>query len=177
MLAAWAVAEELNRRLYDTLQQTAINAFGSVRQRWPRTCWIWRPRSSVRSGPAGGTCRAELADVGPARGRVCGPAGVPSGGVSGDGTRQRGDPWRRGSMANPELSRHVTLVTQPRYRGHRQAPARSARWLCSLIEIRPARALMTEATMATFQNTLTIQRPVDNVFAFSTSRTSRPGTT
>jgi CRP/FNR family cyclic AMP-dependent transcriptional regulator len=30
---AWAVAEELNRRLYDTLQQAAINAFGSVRQR------------------------------------------------------------------------------------------------------------------------------------------------
>ena len=30
---AWAVAEELNRWLYDTLQQTAINAFGSVRQR------------------------------------------------------------------------------------------------------------------------------------------------
>ena len=30
---AWAVAEELNRRLHDTLQQTAINAFGSVRQR------------------------------------------------------------------------------------------------------------------------------------------------
>jgi CRP/FNR family transcriptional regulator, cyclic AMP receptor protein len=30
---AWGVAEELNRRLYDTLQQTAINAFGSVRQR------------------------------------------------------------------------------------------------------------------------------------------------
>jgi len=30
---AWAVAEELNRRLYDTLQQTAINAFGLVRQR------------------------------------------------------------------------------------------------------------------------------------------------
>jgi len=29
----WALAEELNRRLYDTLQQTAINAFGSVRQR------------------------------------------------------------------------------------------------------------------------------------------------
>jgi len=31
--AAWAVAEELNRRLYDTLQQTAINTFGSVKQR------------------------------------------------------------------------------------------------------------------------------------------------
>lgn len=30
---AWAVAEELNRRLYDTLQQAAINTFGSVRQR------------------------------------------------------------------------------------------------------------------------------------------------
>jgi CRP/FNR family transcriptional regulator len=30
---AWAIAEELNRRLYDILQQTAINAFGSVKQR------------------------------------------------------------------------------------------------------------------------------------------------
>lgn len=30
---AWALAEELNRRLYETLRQTAINAFGSVRQR------------------------------------------------------------------------------------------------------------------------------------------------
>jgi len=30
---AWALAEELNRRLYDTLQQTAVNAFGSVKQR------------------------------------------------------------------------------------------------------------------------------------------------
>jgi CRP/FNR family cyclic AMP-dependent transcriptional regulator len=30
---SWAIAEELNRRLYDTLQQTAVNAFGSVRQR------------------------------------------------------------------------------------------------------------------------------------------------
>ncbi|HEY7049918.1 MAG TPA: Crp/Fnr family transcriptional regulator [Jatrophihabitantaceae bacterium] len=30
---AWALAEDLNRRLYDTLEQTAINAFGSVRQR------------------------------------------------------------------------------------------------------------------------------------------------
>jgi CRP/FNR family transcriptional regulator, cyclic AMP receptor protein len=29
----WAIAEELNRRLYDTLEQIAINAFGSVRQR------------------------------------------------------------------------------------------------------------------------------------------------
>jgi CRP/FNR family transcriptional regulator len=30
---AWALAEELNRRLYEALQQAAINAFGSVRQR------------------------------------------------------------------------------------------------------------------------------------------------
>jgi len=30
---SWALAEELNHRLYDTLQQTAINAFGTVRQR------------------------------------------------------------------------------------------------------------------------------------------------
>lgn len=30
---AWALAEELNRRLYENLHQTAVNAFGSVRQR------------------------------------------------------------------------------------------------------------------------------------------------
>jgi CRP/FNR family transcriptional regulator len=30
---SWAIAEELNRRLYDTLEQTAVNAFGSVHQR------------------------------------------------------------------------------------------------------------------------------------------------
>lgn len=30
---SWAIAEELTRRLYDRLQQTAINAFGSVKQR------------------------------------------------------------------------------------------------------------------------------------------------
>jgi CRP/FNR family transcriptional regulator, cyclic AMP receptor protein len=30
---AWAIAEELNRRLYESLQQTAINAFGTVPQR------------------------------------------------------------------------------------------------------------------------------------------------
>src|SRR5215813_13270687 len=30
---SWAIAEELNRRLYGVLQQTAVNAFGSVRQR------------------------------------------------------------------------------------------------------------------------------------------------
>jgi CRP/FNR family transcriptional regulator, cyclic AMP receptor protein len=30
---AWALAEELHRQLYDNLQQTAINTFGSVKQR------------------------------------------------------------------------------------------------------------------------------------------------
>ena len=30
---SWAIAEELNRRLYGVLDQTAVNAFGSVRQR------------------------------------------------------------------------------------------------------------------------------------------------
>lgn len=30
---SWAIAEELNRRLYGVLEQTAANAFGSVRQR------------------------------------------------------------------------------------------------------------------------------------------------
>jgi CRP/FNR family transcriptional regulator, cyclic AMP receptor protein len=30
---SWAIAQELNRRLYDTLEQTAVNAFGSVKQR------------------------------------------------------------------------------------------------------------------------------------------------
>jgi CRP/FNR family cyclic AMP-dependent transcriptional regulator len=29
----WAIAEELNRRLYEVPEQTAVNAFGSVRQR------------------------------------------------------------------------------------------------------------------------------------------------
>ena len=30
---SWAIAEELNRRLYDALEQTAVSAFGSVHQR------------------------------------------------------------------------------------------------------------------------------------------------
>jgi CRP/FNR family transcriptional regulator len=30
---SWAIAEELNRRLYGVLEQTAVNAFGTVRQR------------------------------------------------------------------------------------------------------------------------------------------------
>jgi len=30
---SWVIAEELNRRLYEVLEQTAVNAFGSVRRR------------------------------------------------------------------------------------------------------------------------------------------------
>jgi CRP/FNR family cyclic AMP-dependent transcriptional regulator len=30
---SWAIAEELNRRLYEVLEQTAVNTFGSVRER------------------------------------------------------------------------------------------------------------------------------------------------
>jgi len=30
---SWAIAEELSRRLFEVLEQTAVNAFGSVRQR------------------------------------------------------------------------------------------------------------------------------------------------
>jgi CRP/FNR family transcriptional regulator, cyclic AMP receptor protein len=30
---AWAMAEEMGRRLYDSLEQAAVNAFGSVRER------------------------------------------------------------------------------------------------------------------------------------------------
>ena len=30
---SWAIAEELNRRLYEVLEQAAVNTFGSVRQR------------------------------------------------------------------------------------------------------------------------------------------------
>jgi CRP/FNR family cyclic AMP-dependent transcriptional regulator len=32
-LVSWAIAEELNRRLFQVLEQTAVSAFGSVRQR------------------------------------------------------------------------------------------------------------------------------------------------
>ena len=32
-VVSWALAEELNRRLFQALEQTAVNAFGSVRQR------------------------------------------------------------------------------------------------------------------------------------------------
>jgi CRP-like cAMP-binding protein len=45
---AWAVAEELNRRLYDTLRRPRSTPLVRCGSGWPRTCWTWRPRSSVR---------------------------------------------------------------------------------------------------------------------------------
>ena len=61
---AWALAEELNRRLYDTLQQTAINAFGTVRQ---RVAAHLLDIASARQRPGGQlvarTSQQELADA------------------------------------------------------------------------------------------------------------------
>ena len=45
---SWAIAGELNRRLYDTLEQAAVNAFGSVRQRVAGHLSILPPPSSTR---------------------------------------------------------------------------------------------------------------------------------
>jgi CRP/FNR family transcriptional regulator len=60
----WAVAEELNRRLYETLEQTAINAFGSVRQ---RVAAHLLDLASAQQHPAGRlvahTSQQELADA------------------------------------------------------------------------------------------------------------------
>ena len=55
---AWAVAEELNRRLYDTLQQTAVNRSARCGSGWQRTCWIWRRRNSARMAGWWRRCRS-----------------------------------------------------------------------------------------------------------------------
>jgi CRP/FNR family transcriptional regulator, cyclic AMP receptor protein len=47
---AWALAEELNRRLYENLQQTAVHAFGSVRQ---RVAMHVLDLASAQQGPGG----------------------------------------------------------------------------------------------------------------------------
>src|SRR5262245_53507012 len=61
---AWGVAEELNRRLYETLQQTAVNAFGSVKQ---RIAAHLLDLASAQQGPRGGlvarVSQQELADA------------------------------------------------------------------------------------------------------------------
>jgi len=61
---AFALAEELNRRLDDTLQQTAINAFGSVKQ---RVASHLLDLASAQQGPKAGlvarVSQQELADA------------------------------------------------------------------------------------------------------------------
>jgi CRP/FNR family transcriptional regulator, cyclic AMP receptor protein len=61
---SWALAEELNRRLYETLRQTAINAFGSVRQ---RVAAHLLDLASTQQRPGGqlvaGVSQQELADA------------------------------------------------------------------------------------------------------------------
>jgi len=60
----WAIAEELNRRLYEVLEQTAVNAFGSVRQ---RVASHLLELASARQGPDGRlvahVSQQELADA------------------------------------------------------------------------------------------------------------------
>jgi CRP/FNR family transcriptional regulator len=61
---SWAIAEELNRRLYGVLEQTAVNAFGSVRQ---RVATHLLDLASDRQRPQGGlvahVSQQELADA------------------------------------------------------------------------------------------------------------------
>jgi len=57
---SWAIAGELNRRLYDTLEQTAVNAFGSVRQ---RVAAHLLDLASAQQEPAGRVSQQELADA------------------------------------------------------------------------------------------------------------------
>jgi CRP/FNR family cyclic AMP-dependent transcriptional regulator len=61
---SWAIAEELNRRLYDVLDQIAVNAFGSVRQ---RVAAHLLDLASDRQRPQGGlvahVSQQELADA------------------------------------------------------------------------------------------------------------------
>ena len=46
---AWALAEELNRRLYEALQQTAVTLSGPSGNASQDICWISRRLSSVRT--------------------------------------------------------------------------------------------------------------------------------
>jgi CRP/FNR family cyclic AMP-dependent transcriptional regulator len=60
----WALAEELNRRLYENLAQTAVNAFGTVRQ---RVALHLLDLASEKQGPGGpliaSVTQQELADA------------------------------------------------------------------------------------------------------------------
>ena len=61
---AWALAEELNRRLYENLEQTAVNAFGTVQQ---RVALHLLDLASAQQGPGGRlvahASQQELADA------------------------------------------------------------------------------------------------------------------
>ena len=60
---SWAIAGELNRRLYDTLEQTAVNAFGSVRQRIAAHLLDLASTQQEPAGPAARVSQQELADA------------------------------------------------------------------------------------------------------------------
>ncbi len=60
---SWAIAGELNRRLYDTLEQTAVNAFGSVRQRVAAHLLDLASAQQESAGLAARVSQQELADA------------------------------------------------------------------------------------------------------------------
>jgi CRP/FNR family transcriptional regulator len=122
---AWAIAEDLSRRLYDTLQQTAINTFGSVRQRVASHLLDLafaqqRPRGELVAPVS----QQELADaVGVrARGRGPGASRFPRRRARRHCARPDPDP---GSSAAARRMLGVTIVTAPGNQSHRPAAARS----------------------------------------------------
>jgi CRP/FNR family transcriptional regulator len=61
---AWALAEEVNRRLYENLRQTAVNAFGTVRQRVAvHLLDLAAGRQLPGAEPVARTSQQELADA------------------------------------------------------------------------------------------------------------------
>ncbi len=76
---SWAIAEFLTRRLYENLEQTAVNAFGSVRQRVAAQAGAGRcGRDGPRGGGPGAARAADHGDhrdrSGPHRDPGCDPA-------------------------------------------------------------------------------------------------------
>ena len=61
---AWALAEEVNRRLYENLRQTAVNAFGTVRERVAvHLLDLAAARQRPGAEPVARTSQQELADA------------------------------------------------------------------------------------------------------------------
>ena len=124
---SWAIAGELNRRLYDTLEQTAVNAFGSVRQ---RVAAHLLDLASAQQEPALAG-RPRLAAGAGRRGRV-GPRGGGPGAARAAGRRSHRD--RGGPHRDPGcdpvvrrvrgIRRPVTLVA----RAATQITDMPARW-------------------------------------------------